>query len=134
MNWDYAEPAMSSRTYDRQNSLPCLFLQFQAFEESTDEGVGPRQVLKFLQIFSKQAKLMDILIANFVHIWKNKKTDLLQQHSLDETEVDGQQLCQQPERVFQQQHVDSLLDKDGECKFIQILLKCYFFQLKQKKY
>lgn len=104
LNWDYAEPSISSKQYNTQDSLPCLFIQFQAIEETSNSSLPPQRVLKFLQIFSKQAKLMDILIANFIHVWKNKKNDLFQQHSFDENDYGY--------GYSDQQRSDNLIEKD----------------------
>uniref|UniRef100_A0A1B6CXC5 FERM domain-containing protein 8 n=1 Tax=Clastoptera arizonana TaxID=38151 RepID=A0A1B6CXC5_9HEMI len=64
--WDFAKPSHE----ENPDCLPCLFLQFRVLENGT-------RVSKVLQIFSKQAVMMDALIARFVEETK-KKTSLAQ--------------------------------------------------------
>ncbi|XP_035684288.1 FERM domain-containing protein 8-like [Branchiostoma floridae] len=50
LSWEYTEPSV-----DRPNGFPCLWLEFDAEEDS-------KKVNKLLQIFSKQAVMMDAMI------------------------------------------------------------------------
>uniref|UniRef100_A0A1Y1L1R5 FERM domain-containing protein 8 n=1 Tax=Photinus pyralis TaxID=7054 RepID=A0A1Y1L1R5_PHOPY len=61
LNWDYARPSKE----DDPNCLPCLFLQFLVVENGS-------RVSKILQVFSRQASLMDSLITTFVQQRKRK--------------------------------------------------------------
>ncbi|KAK4884490.1 hypothetical protein RN001_000761 [Aquatica leii] len=61
LSWDYARPSKE----DDLNCLPCLFLQFMVVENGS-------RVSKILQIFSRQASLMDALISTFVQQLKQK--------------------------------------------------------------
>lgn len=63
LSWDYAKPSKE----DDPNCLSCLFLQFNVLENGA-------RVSKILQIFSKQAGLMDKVIASFVHQMKKKSS------------------------------------------------------------
>ncbi|XP_023021197.1 FERM domain-containing protein 8 Bili [Leptinotarsa decemlineata] len=54
-SWEYARPSME----EDPNCLPCLFLQFMVVENGA-------RVSKILQVFSRQASLMDKLITVFV--------------------------------------------------------------------
>ncbi|XP_071525129.1 FERM domain-containing protein 8 isoform X1 [Panulirus ornatus] len=81
LSWDFARPSN-----DRNAScLPCLFLQFAVVENG-------RRYSKLLQIFSKQAIMMDALISTFVDELKRRAAqypDDLEGHMLDHgTEVD----------------------------------------------
>ncbi|XP_043462043.1 FERM domain-containing protein 8 [Leptopilina heterotoma] len=62
LSWEMAKPS------DEGNSdcLPCLFLQFSVRENGT-------QVYKILQVFSKQAIMMDTLISGFIE--ENRKME-----------------------------------------------------------
>lgn len=64
MSWEFARPSRE----DDPNCLPCLFLQFMVVENGA-------RVSKILQVFSRQASLMDTLIASFVNYGKNKIGD-----------------------------------------------------------
>lgn len=64
LSWEYARPSKE----EDLNCLPCLFLQFMVVENGT-------RVSKILQIFSRQASLMDTLISGFVHQLKGKTSD-----------------------------------------------------------
>lgn len=64
LSWDYARPSREDDPY----CLPCLFLQFMIVENGA-------RVSKILQIFSRQASLMDTLISDFVHQLKGKSND-----------------------------------------------------------
>ncbi|CAL4139702.1 unnamed protein product, partial [Meganyctiphanes norvegica] len=81
VSWDFARPS-NDRNPD---CLPCLFLQFAVVENG-------RRYSKLLQIFSKQAIMMDALIATFVEEMKRRAAqypDDLEGHMLDHgTEVD----------------------------------------------
>lgn len=59
-NWEYAKPSNGNVT-----SLPCLFILFMVVENGA-------RVSKILQIFSKQARLMDTLISYFMTQLKTK--------------------------------------------------------------
>lgn len=61
LSWEYARPSKE----DDPNCLPCLFLQFMVVENGA-------RVSKILQVFSRQASLMDTLIAGFVNYGKAK--------------------------------------------------------------
>ncbi|BES90915.1 FERM central domain [Nesidiocoris tenuis] len=61
LSWDFAKPSQE----DNPDCLPCLFLQFRVVENGT-------HVSKILQIFSKQAVMMDALITGFVEDLKQK--------------------------------------------------------------
>lgn len=61
MSWDFAKPSQE----DNPDCLPCLFLQFRVLENGT-------RVSKILQVFSKQAVMMDALISRFVEDLKKK--------------------------------------------------------------
>ncbi|CAG9820882.1 unnamed protein product [Phaedon cochleariae] len=63
-SWEFARP---SREED-PNCLPCLFLQFMVVENGA-------RVSKILQVFSRQASLMDTLITIFVGQLKSTATD-----------------------------------------------------------
>ncbi|XP_045466874.1 putative FERM domain-containing protein FRMD8P1 [Harmonia axyridis] len=64
LSWEFARPSRE----DEPNCLPCLFLQFMVVENGT-------RVSKILQVFSRQARLMDGLITQFVNRIKQKATD-----------------------------------------------------------
>ncbi|KAF5280346.1 hypothetical protein FQR65_LT03155 [Abscondita terminalis] len=72
LSWDYARP---SKDYD-PDCLPCLFLQFAVVENGS-------RVLKILQVFSRQASLMDALISTFVQQLKQKPFNDEPDRSLD---------------------------------------------------
>ncbi|XP_069673566.1 FERM domain-containing protein 8 isoform X2 [Periplaneta americana] len=61
LSWDFAKPSQE----DNPDCLPCLFLQFMVLENGT-------RVSKILQVFSKQAVMMDALISGFVEELKQK--------------------------------------------------------------
>lgn len=61
LSWEFARPSKE----DDPNCLPCLFLQFIVVENGA-------RVSKILQVFSRQASLMDTLIAGFVNYGKTK--------------------------------------------------------------
>ncbi|PNF28256.1 FERM domain-containing protein 8 [Cryptotermes secundus] len=63
LSWDFAKPSQE----DNPDCLPCLFLQFMVLENGT-------RVSKILQVFSKQAVMMDTLISGFVEEIKQKTT------------------------------------------------------------
>lgn len=69
LSWDSARPVQENNP----DCLPCLFLQFQVLEDG-------QRVFKVLQVFSKQAILMDAIISSFVRA--------LRRHSWDRDEVD----------------------------------------------
>lgn len=64
LSWEFARPSRE----DDPNCLPCLFLQFMVVENGT-------RVSKILQVFSRQAHLMDGLISQFVNKIKQKAND-----------------------------------------------------------
>ncbi|RZF31967.1 hypothetical protein LSTR_LSTR012437 [Laodelphax striatellus] len=66
MSWDFAKPSQE----DNPDCLPCLFLQFRVLENGT-------RVFKILQVFSKQAVMMDALISGFVEDLKRKASAAL---------------------------------------------------------
>ncbi|KAK7862335.1 hypothetical protein R5R35_005227 [Gryllus longicercus] len=61
LSWDFAKPSQE----DNPDCLPCLFLQFMVLENGT-------RVSKILQVFSKQAPMMDTLISVFVEELKQR--------------------------------------------------------------
>lgn len=61
LSWEFARPSKE----DDPNCLPCVFLQFMVVENGA-------RVSKILQVFSRQASLMDTLIASFVNYGKAK--------------------------------------------------------------
>lgn len=61
LSWDFAKPSQE----DNPDCLPCLFLQFMVLENGT-------RVSKILQVFSRQAVMMDTLISVFVEEMKQK--------------------------------------------------------------
>ncbi|CAG9863625.1 unnamed protein product [Phyllotreta striolata] len=63
-SWEYARPSRE----ENPNCLPCLFVQFNIVENGTT-------VSKILQIFSRQASLMDTLITAFMKQTRMKKDD-----------------------------------------------------------
>ncbi|XP_047494418.1 FERM domain-containing protein 8-like isoform X1 [Penaeus chinensis] len=81
LSWDYARPSNERNPH----CLPCLFLQFAVVENG-------RRFSKLLQIFSKQAIMMDALISTFVDELKRRAAqypDDLEGHMLDHgTEID----------------------------------------------
>ncbi|XP_033244575.1 FERM domain-containing protein 8 [Drosophila miranda] len=64
LSWDYAKPSASDDT----ECLTCIFLQFDAVEN----GI---QVSKLVQVFSKQAAMIDALISHFTDQIRNKKQE-----------------------------------------------------------
>ncbi|EDV42262.1 uncharacterized protein Dana_GF17892, isoform C [Drosophila ananassae] len=64
LSWDYAKPSAS----DDPECLTCIFLQFDVVEN----GI---QVSKLMQIFSKQAAMIDALISHFTDQIRNKKQE-----------------------------------------------------------
>ncbi|KAF4518167.1 hypothetical protein B566_EDAN007858 [Ephemera danica] len=64
MSWEYARPSQE----DSPDCLPCLFIQFMVLENGA-------RVSKVLQVFSKQAVMMDALISTFVDRLKQKTAD-----------------------------------------------------------
>ncbi|KAK3876580.1 hypothetical protein Pcinc_018643 [Petrolisthes cinctipes] len=81
LSWDFARPS-NERV---PTCLPCLFLQFGVVEAG-------RRYSKLLQVFSKQAVMMDALISTFVEELRRRAAqypDDLQGHMLDHgTDVD----------------------------------------------
>lgn len=68
-NWEYAKPANAN-----VKCLPCLFIQFVVVENGA-------RVSKILQIFSRQARLMDTLISYFMTELKlNSREDALKSY------------------------------------------------------
>ncbi|XP_068152917.1 LOW QUALITY PROTEIN: uncharacterized protein Bili [Drosophila tropicalis] len=64
LSWDYAKPSAT----DDPECLTCIFLQFDAVEN----GI---QVSKLVQVFSKQAAMIDALISHFTDQMKNRKQE-----------------------------------------------------------
>ncbi|XP_022160586.1 FERM domain-containing protein 8 [Myzus persicae] len=60
-SWEFAKPSQE----DNDHCLPCIFLQFLVLENGT-------RVSKILQVFSKQAVMIDALIACFVEDFRHK--------------------------------------------------------------
>ncbi|XP_034115732.1 uncharacterized protein LOC117575577 [Drosophila albomicans] len=74
MSWDYAKPSAS----DDPECLTCIFLQFDAVEN----GI---QISKLVQVFSKQAAMIDALILHFTEqIRKRKQEGNSAEHFHDE--------------------------------------------------
>nr|CAI5846960.1 unnamed protein product [Callosobruchus analis] len=63
-SWEYARPSKEGDP----NCQPCLFVQFMVVENGA-------RVSKILQVFSRQASLMDSLIVYFVNQLKSKSND-----------------------------------------------------------
>ncbi|KAJ8942780.1 hypothetical protein NQ314_009948 [Rhamnusium bicolor] len=63
-SWEYARPSKE----EDPNCLPCLFIQFMVVENGA-------RVSKILQVFSRQASLMDTLITVFVTQHKSRSND-----------------------------------------------------------
>ncbi|XP_063706200.1 FERM domain-containing protein 8 [Culicoides brevitarsis] len=61
-SWDFAKP----NNPDDPECLPCIFLEFDAVEN----GIS---VTKLIQVFSKQAAMMDALISHFTEQIKRRK-------------------------------------------------------------
>lgn len=77
-NWEYAKP--SSKNI---NCLPCLFIQFAVVENGA-------RVSKILQIFSKQARLVDILIEYFMtHLKSNSQEETIKSYDIQITNEHG---------------------------------------------
>ncbi|XP_008477627.2 LOW QUALITY PROTEIN: FERM domain-containing protein 8, partial [Diaphorina citri] len=64
-SWDLGTPAAAMQ--ENPDCMSCIFLQFLVLENGT-------RVSKILQVFSKQARMIDSLIAGFVDHIKSKKT------------------------------------------------------------
>lgn len=77
-SWDLGTPAASQQSVD---CMSCLFLQFLVLENGT-------RVSKILQVFSKQARMIDSMIAGFVEHIKAKKNFSIKDQAED-TMVDG---------------------------------------------
>ncbi|XP_050437980.1 putative FERM domain-containing protein FRMD8P1 isoform X2 [Adelges cooleyi] len=60
-SWEFAKPSEGKNSH----CLPCIFLQFLVLENGT-------RVSKIVQVFSKQAVMMDALIACFVEDFRHK--------------------------------------------------------------
>ncbi|XP_030764670.1 putative FERM domain-containing protein FRMD8P1 [Sitophilus oryzae] len=63
-SWDYTKPSRE----DNPDCLPCLFIQFMVMENGA-------RVSKMLQVFSRQASLMDTLINSYVSELTAKAND-----------------------------------------------------------
>lgn len=63
-SWEYARPSKE----EEPDCLPCLFVQFMVVENGA-------RVSKILQVFSRQASLMDTLVTAFVTRLKSKSND-----------------------------------------------------------
>ncbi|XP_054261310.1 putative FERM domain-containing protein FRMD8P1 isoform X2 [Macrosteles quadrilineatus] len=90
MSWDFAKPSQE----DNPDCLPCIFIQFRVVENGM-------RVSKILQIFSKQAVMMDALISGFVEDIKKKTSVTTKQPATDETDRPP---------VY-----DTATDSDGRC-------------------
>ncbi|XP_026471357.1 FERM domain-containing protein 8 [Ctenocephalides felis] len=64
LSWDFAKPSRE----ELPECLPCLFLQFAVLENGA-------RVYKVLQIFSKQASMMDVLISSFIEEMKKARAN-----------------------------------------------------------
>ncbi|TDG38387.1 hypothetical protein AWZ03_015191 [Drosophila navojoa] len=64
LSWDYAKPSAT----DDLECLTCIFLQFDAIEN----GV---QISKLVQVFSKQAAMIDALISHFTGQMRKRKQE-----------------------------------------------------------
>ncbi|EDW66469.1 FERM domain-containing protein 8 isoform X3 [Drosophila virilis] len=64
MSWDYAKPSAS----EDSECLTCIFLQFDAVEN----GI---QISKLVQLFSKEAAMIDALISHFTEQMRKKKQE-----------------------------------------------------------
>ncbi|EDV93886.1 FERM domain-containing protein 8 [Drosophila grimshawi] len=64
MSWDYAKPSDS----EDSECLTCIFLQFDAVEN----GI---QISKLVQVFSKQAAMIDALISHFTEQMRKKRQE-----------------------------------------------------------
>ncbi|XP_055678307.1 FERM domain-containing protein 8 [Lutzomyia longipalpis] len=62
LSWDFAKPSSA----DDPECMPCIFIQFEAVEN----GIP---VTKLMQIFSKQAGMMDALIAHFAEQMRRRR-------------------------------------------------------------
>ncbi|KAI5707101.1 hypothetical protein M8J75_014473 [Diaphorina citri] len=78
-SWDLGTPAAAMQ--ENPDCMSCIFLQFLVLENGT-------RVSKILQVFSKQARMIDSLIAGFVDHIKSKKTVGVNEQ-VDGTMVDG---------------------------------------------
>ncbi|KAI5747121.1 hypothetical protein M8J77_011308 [Diaphorina citri] len=78
-SWDLGTPAAAMQ--ENPDCMSCIFLQFLVLENGT-------RVSKILQVFSKQARMIDSLIAGFVDHIKSKKTIGVNEQ-VDGTMVDG---------------------------------------------
>ncbi|KAL1461933.1 hypothetical protein WDU94_013795 [Cyamophila willieti] len=80
-SWDLGIPAASQQ--ENPDCMSCIFLQFLVLENGT-------RVSKILQVFSKQARMIDSLISGFVDHIKSKKNLGVNNKEQDEgTMVDG---------------------------------------------
>ena len=64
MAWNYAEPRDATNT----RAMPCIFLQF------TDKLENGREKKAVAQVFSKQAKLIDLLMLSCLELMKDKES------------------------------------------------------------
>lgn len=77
-NWEYAKPSNGNA-----NCLPCLFILFMIVENGA-------RVSKILQIFSRQARLMDTLISYFVtQIKTNSRDEIMKSYDSQITNEHG---------------------------------------------
>ncbi|CAB3374129.1 Hypothetical predicted protein [Cloeon dipterum] len=72
LSWEYARPSQE----DSPDCLPCLFIQFMVVENGA-------RVSKILQVFSKQAIMMDALISTFVDRLKQKASEEAEKATFD---------------------------------------------------
>ena len=85
MAWNYAEPRDATNT----RAMPCIFLQF------TDKLENGREKKAVAQVFSKQAKLIDLLMLSCLELMKDKES-----RGTDCVDLDGNQLSSRHFVVF----------------------------------
>lgn len=78
-SWDLGTPATALE--ENPDCMSCIFLQFLVVENGT-------RVSKILQVFSKQARMIDSLIAGFVEHIKTKR-NMGSSQQVEDTMVDG---------------------------------------------
>ncbi|XP_059473278.1 FERM domain-containing protein 8 isoform X2 [Neocloeon triangulifer] len=72
LSWEYARPSQE----DSPDCLPCLFIQFMVVENGA-------RVSKILQVFSKQAIMMDALISTYVDRLKQRASEEAEKGTFD---------------------------------------------------
>lgn len=79
LSWDYGQPSIED-----PECLPCIFLEFDAVEN----GIN---VTKLIQIFTKQADMIDALISHFTEqLRRRKENNEAEAASTHSTEEDGE--------------------------------------------